>query len=202
MRLQNFINENLQNVADDLIHIINHKAKPFMKEFGNMYSKNNPENYIYRSISPNPSTFVIKTARQNRKPRLISQDLHKYLSKISKKIFGWDMRTQGVFTADSHTAWSFGVPSIFIALGEYKYVYSTSYHEAYLRYDKEAIIGKERYEQNKKDLYDIYKEKYKNKGLSNILKKGENFEAVFKCKEYLIIDPHFYQYIQGVKVTL
>jgi hypothetical protein len=50
--------------------------------------------------------------------------MHELLGDISKKYFGWNIRTEGVFTGSKKLALKFGQGNvyIFIPIGKYRYV--------------------------------------------------------------------------------
>jgi hypothetical protein len=73
MRFYNYINEIKTDIA------------PFLKEFGKNYDRNI---FIYRGVSNTPIKYIHKITRKDRKPRFIKKDLHDYLGKVSKQLWG------------------------------------------------------------------------------------------------------------------
>jgi len=189
MKFYSYINE--VTVRETLIYnkikeiLLNNNVKPFLKEFGKVYASNK---FIWRGNDYIPYVgFKLKNTRKNRKPRFISTDLHEYLSKLSKKLFGWDIRTEGVFTADSHSASRFGSESVFIPFGNYKYRYnSTSFMNVYQIYDTySSLVSSDKEKLDK--LTKMYANDYKDKGLAKVVKSKTEFEAIFKCDSYILI---------------
>ncbi len=192
MKFETYVNS---KQAQEIINIINTQAKPFLKEFSNPLKQGK---FIYRGLTfsnfPGAKQYMIKKTRKNRKPRYIRQDVHEYLSKISKELFGWDIRTKGVFTASKFLAEGYGNLSVFIPLGKYKYVYSTGFMLAYEYYiDKEK--NTEFTDQDKQELYDIFYKYYHTSKLQKKLLLGSSFEAIFQCKNHLLIKPNYFQSI-------
>ncbi len=185
MKFSDYINEEY-DVFYEIRDILIKNCKLFLKEFGKPYVAGK---YIWRGIMDpfGNNDYIIKNARTNRKPRFIDVELHKELSRVSKKLWGWDMRTEGVFTGSNDIANRFGKPGVFFPFGSYKYVYSKEYEDAYSEYNmfdikyKNEIVNK---------IENIYKNDYKTSGLPNELRKKSSFEAIFKCDKYMIVK-HF-----------
>ena len=135
MRLQHYITEAAMSdrTKGQLKDYIEKNCKQFLKEFGVRYVH---LSFIYRGMKTrNIKQFSIIKARTDRKPRYIEEDLHKYLCKISKELFGWNARTEGVFTGSANITNAYGQRDIFIPIGKYKYVYNTDVSEIYGLYD-------------------------------------------------------------------
>lgn len=186
-------------------HIAN-DCKPFLKEFGVKYAH---DFYIYRGLKRRSvKTADIIQSRTNRKPRLVSTKLHNYLNKIGKELFGWNIRSEGVFTGGYSVAKDYGKMFIFIPVGKYKYVYIDDTRDIYGLYDNfnywsnedEPYYGpengKEKEEELKEQIYHTYKNYYKTKGL--LTKTDNTFESIFKCKEYLVINTDHVETLRNI----
>ena len=177
---------------------IEKNCQPFLKEFGVRYAH---MFFIYRGMKTrNPKQFAIIKPRTDRKPRLIDIELHKYLNKIGKELFGWNVRTEGVFTGSGQVAKQYGDVNIFIPCGKYKYIYNPKVWKIYGLYDhydylndKDAPYYSDEKDKRRillNDIYGLYKKDYKASGLVNDLNRDQ-FEAIFKCKEYLLINTDY-----------
>lgn len=196
MRLQTYINEALSEFgARKLKDYIDKNCQPFLKEFGVRYAH---MTFIYRGLkTKNVKTYMKLKVHTDRKPRLVDPELHTYLNKIGKEIFGWNIRTEGVFTGGGAVAKSYGEVGIFIPIGKYKYVYVKDAYKIYGLYDQFDYLNDKNepyYEAEKgkansilDDIYDVYKNDYKTSGLVNDMNNNQ-FEAIFKCKDYIMIN--------------
>jgi len=211
-RLQQYINETTlsDRAKGQLSDYIANNCKPFLKEFGKDYIRNN---FIYRGLKgQNIKTFRVLKPRTDRLPRFINKDLHTFINKMGKKLFGWNIRSDGVFTGDHMKANIYGQKTIFIPSGNYKYVWIKDTDDIYDLYDrytyhtehlkniedftmksgnteiaksdtKDALTFLDNF---KLEIKDIYSKDYKTSGLKPNSTKY-NFEAIFKCKEYIVV---------------
>lgn len=130
MRFHNYINEEDMSKLKDFVQ---KKCKPFIKEFGKVYRDGY---FVYRGLKSGQfGGWIVKKARKDRKPRVVHPKTHEYLQELSKEIFGWNMRTEGVFCAYQYLSEHYGTSTIFIPIGKYEYVY---------------------YPNSPRDLYDLY----------------------------------------------
>lgn len=188
MRLKNYLNEGIQ---DKLIG----QAQPFFDEFGDQYRQGN---FIWRGKT-GVEGVELKKARKNRKPRIVNQKLHKILSEFTTDLFGWDARSEGVFTGGRLTASPYGQPCIFVPKGNYQYVWVENPEElVYPLYDEiTEWLNRDDYPESEVEklldkLKDVYRKNYKTSGLSEIL--GEpRYEAIFRCEEYFLITSSYWE---------
>jgi hypothetical protein len=212
MRLQQYILNEATDI-DKLREIISDHCQPFIKEFGKVYSSSAyHSSFIYRGMRKISGEYTIKKARTDRTPRFIDDKLHKFINDLGKKLFGWNIRTEGVFTGCYSKACNFGKPYIFIPIGKYKYVYIKDTYRVYQLYDMhvaesgflEAIEKKIQTSDDPKhekkrdkqlsilsdieeEIKDIYSTQYKTSGLSRMLKTDNDWEAIFKCNKYIAV---------------
>lgn len=178
MRLVNYLNEE-------------HKAKklaaPFLKEFGKEYASGN---YVWRGHKDVIQYYKLKKRRTNRKPRLLDQELHEFLGRISNQLFGWNVRQEGVFTGSEDIASDWGNSYIFIPLGKYEYIWTNKTLDIYDAYDRHYQAMKEGNEtlagEIRNELEKLYRTSYKTTELSRSL--NDSFEAIFNCDRYILID--------------
>ena len=226
MRLSKYITEDAYDDVRVLKHIVSRECKPFLKEFGVEYKH---DRCIWRGAKQYSKNITRIKTRQDRQPRY-NHFLHSYLSKISKKIFGWDIRTKGVFTGSVNVSKGYGKRYIFIPIGKYRYVWtdldSSDIYTMYDRYElfsrektyigfEEDEMSPEEYKKYKKDqetsinndledlendIYNEYKDMYETSGLN--LRSTKPFEAVFDCKEYLLINGDSYHIFKMAMMEL
>lgn len=189
MRFKKYLTEGVQDKLIDQI-------QPFLKEFREQYKDGN---FIYRGISSVQGGVKLKKARKDRKPKLIHQELHELLGEYTKELFGWNVRSEGVFTGDRNTAEEYGRSFIFIPKGNYEYIWVSEdkQFEIYNLYDEitsSLKSGKNilNIESSVDELKTLYKN-YRSDRLNNYLEKNRNFEAIFRCDEYFIIDPNYWE---------
>jgi len=207
MRLQSYINESLSDhQKNKLKKVLEDKCQPFLKEFGMRYVH---FDFIYRGLKRRTvNTIDIIKTRTDRKPRIVNNKLHTRLNKIGKELFGWNIRSEGVFTGGTKVTAAYGNVCIFIPVGKYKYVYNPDISKIYALYDEydnnewysdDYIPSDDKHSVEKwkdkrakieKKIYNIYKNDYKTSGLVNILNEFE-FEAIFQCKEYLVVNTNY-----------
>lgn len=188
MRFQQYLTE---DKAVDAI-------QPFLKEFEPAYQA---ERFIWRGFKNVTDKFTVVSAKKDREPRLVPQELHEFLGEISKKYFGWNARAEGVFTADERTVKRYGREYIFAPMGQYKYVWTLKKNEIYSLYDRYSGKFRDAPEEEVQKLKDelelYYKNHYLKGGLSSYLKgtseNQQDFEAIFSCDKYLLIDPDFWE---------
>lgn len=184
MRLINYLNEQGYKKVN---------IQPFLNEFGDVYQD---DLFIWRGTKDTIQSYKPKRVRKDRQPRLVSQELHEYLSNLSRELWGWDMRREGVFTGSSSITEMYGKPYIFIPVGEYEYVWTDDASETYSLYDSITDKGfnDEFVDEYLRELKDIYEQSYYTSGLSNFLDMGSthDWEAVFKCDQYLLFNSDFF----------
>jgi len=199
MKFQQYLNEeDVQKKKEELRLFIKDNCKPFIKEFGYLYKD---RKFIWRGYKRDIKDYKIFNIKKDRRPRIMTTEIHEFLSTIGKELFGWDIRKEGVFTADHHVSSTYGIPTVFIPIGNYKYIYvDLGYSDIYQYYDKANVsiaalnnwkrdrktdYWKKRPEELKnldremKDMLELWKEKiyneYKNEYKSTGLNKIINF---------------------------
>ncbi len=178
MRLYNYLNE------EKSIDKIRRLSEPFFKEFGDAYKN---DNFIWRGHNSVIDNFKTKKRRKGRKPRALSIKKHEYLNKISKELFGWNVRSEGVFCGYYGLATEWGTPYIFIPLGKYRYIWTTEYPDIYELYD--SFLD----DDIKKRLYHLYKENYKTNDLSKAIEQNASFESIFDCDFYVLVNKNYWE---------
>ena len=201
LKFEKFIKEELK-AGEETVQLISRECKPYIKEvktngvtyrgFKSMDNAQKVNSILYRH-----------TTRKARKPRFIPEELHKFMGKYLKKKFGWNPRTQGVFTASEITSRMFGQgggdrPRAIFPILNYKYILMRNLHltKMYRFYDVATEEGwfnpdfleKEGY---KKKIIDIMNQ-YKTSGLKNaVQEQGQTWECIIKCNSYYSL-PYVY----------
>jgi len=135
MRLQKYIdNQQFMNTVnwEKLKKILDKDCQQYIHEL------KNAKYLLLRGVKGSNIPLFIETKkiRKNRKPRLIMKDLHDRLGKDSKKIYGWNIRKEGLFTTKSREDASvWGKPVIIFPIGSFKYVWSDDVLDLYDAYD-------------------------------------------------------------------
>lgn len=203
MRLIQYLNESKVIVKDfealrknekQVVKLIEGNCKPFLKEFSNP---------LYRGVKTGKEMFIKKDRRKDRKPKDMPPVLHELLDEVFHDIFGWYVRSEGVFVSNEKKfASSYGFPYFFFPIGKYRYVYSPEVRDLYIttrdevfhrvRYDIEA--GQE-VTQRKYDIVEkAVKELYTNKKLNFMMDaRKTGMEVQFDCNSYYMLyspDPY------------
>jgi hypothetical protein len=171
--------------------ILNKECKPFVKEVGLLDSTIDKSNIfqrvLFRGFKDPPPDWRIEKAkvRTDRRPRYIPLPMHENLSKITKKMYGWNTRAEGLFTGSHEIASQFSTSGVrvVIPIGPIKYVYmgGEDLHNLYVHFDIGATGDIEA-------LTELVS-KYKTKGLRNYMKQNskERWECIVKCSSYYIM---------------
>lgn len=80
---------------------------------------------------------------------------------------------------------------IFIPLGNYRYIWTANFKRIYLLYDT-YVEGRANLEGVKRKLYQRYKEEYSTKGLMRTVSLNKEFEAIFDCDFYTLVNPDYW----------
>ena len=182
MRLQNYINEEKENIESIWIKLIK-DCKPFLKELKR--SNSISRQFFYRGSNKINADIIKIKPRNNRNPLNTPKKIHNYLDQEFKKKFGWKARSEGVFTTSNfHTG--YGKSHIFFPIGKYKYLYSQQILDLYSHlgggYIEDNYLTNQANIQTIKDAIDTYK----SKGMKRAMET--TFEVMFKCKEYYMVD--------------
>jgi len=192
MRLQQFITESSNFDTDhweELKNNLNRDCKPFIKEL------RGASELLYRGVkrSEIPDFYTIKTSRTNRRPRFVHMDLHNELGSYLKSKFGWNPRTEGLFTTKSiSNAYSWGKPVIIFPIGKFKYIWIENAHDLYGSYDSYSDLDpdsptRKLVFKNIKRIVDIeYNSTNLNKYLS--IPSHTTTECIIKCDRYYSIN--------------
>jgi len=179
----------------ETVDLIKKDCAPFLKEMG----KSQKGSFIYRGIKggvkSGPLPVEKRTSRKDRWPSDVPQEIHEYVDRELKAMFGWRPRSQGTFTSASFmTAAEFGIPSIFFPIGKYRYIWAPGIGDFIGELDRAEVIshvGKWRIEttissEERKNRIDDILDKYIDKNLPKAVMNRE--EIIFDCKSYYLID--------------
>jgi len=200
MRLQQFINETYLSTEnwEHLKGMLEKDCKPYIKEL------KGAKKLLLRGMKKYIEFYEIKNVRKNRKPRLIDKNLHIKLDNELNKIFGWKVRSQGLFTTTGKdVAKRWGDPCIVFPIGKFKYIWIDDTHDLYYGYDVwfDGPAGKGKYKSNNEKIWDKYIypsiNKYHDTDLNKFLKMPDNptdhaSECIIKCNKYYAINYEWY----------
>lgn len=177
MRLIKHLNEQ-STVIDHELNLIKHDCQPFIK-----MAKPCRGLAVRSAISLMSTNFIKKKTRIGRAPMSTPVGTHNMLNALFNKMFGWKVRSDGVFTYGHE---GFLYSHYFFPIGKFKFVYSPKVKDLYdylieLKYDlriqwEEISIMDVSYIMNT----------YTNKNLCAGIKGGKS-EIVYKCKEYYLL---------------
>ena len=185
MRLKRYIIEQDRDPAE-VLKVLKKFCKPYLKEVG-------IKDLLFpmRGMAGVRADFKRHMTRKNRISRFIPKEMHKAFDDLNKKIFGWRVRSEGLFTGSADTADIFGVTYFVAPAGKYRYVLlegKEDVNELYRLYDKlggmplDDAIG----------FYKVFLKRYDTKGLKQALKSGRSFECIFECDSYYTIGNRLY----------
>jgi len=146
-------------------------------------------NFLYRGFKITPvlkKGILKKVPRRDRVPRHINKELHKHLGEYSKKLFGWNTRSEGVFCTSRYGARGYGNPYAVVPINGFKYIVGNNIdmYRIFVKSEKEMEI-----EGLKRASEIILRKNYKDKGLEKYLKDMSSYwECIVKCNSYYIID--------------
>ena len=133
MRFDNYLREGNNTITDKEFSVLMKDIKFFLKE-----GRKNP---LYRASRNKTQTIDIISPRSNRKPLDIPLNIHNELNKSFKRVFGWNVRKEGVFCSGSiqHLT-HYGDIYYMFPIGKFKYVWSDEVSDilSYL-YDNDFI---------------------------------------------------------------
>jgi len=164
MKFRAFLTEQDFSI-DEIVKILEKDCKPYIKELKKA-KQSIKVNVLWRGIGRHVVGIEKFKARKNRRPLHTDPKLHKFLDKISKKIFGFPMRSQGVFTSTvADEASTFGIPHQFYPLGNFdaywapmvsdsKYMYP-SFIERYFILNFEQALSEYNHWIRNTDFWDI-----------------------------------------------
>jgi len=184
-------------------YIVNEKYSEINKQLDKILSECKPMvemvrksgyNYVYRS-SKSEYPLGKRKISGERKPRYIDKELHEILGGWSKEKFGWNMREDGLFCG-SLDLFPHTYNYIIFPIGTFKYAVHPDIDNLWSFFNKGLWSGyKEPRDEEEKDYYEkmekdmkVEFDKYRDKGLHNIMKSDKDWEVIIKCKEYYPID--------------
>jgi hypothetical protein len=183
-----------------------YKIRNECSEILNIYQRTYPD-CLYRA-SDDRFDFKAKTPRMDREPRDTEYDIHEVLNDAFNEIFGWNVRSEGVFTSSSFQyISSFGDNKyVIFPTNGFKYVYNKTGNDNIYPFirnvssmagffsDEEVIDGLKR----------LIKHEYTDKNLENVIKKSSYVEVVIKCNKYyaLYVDQNNLQFLANFLETM
>src|SRR5574343_1764759 len=156
------------------------------------------KHFLYRGIkkvhNEKQSVFMLKTRRNDRKPKNTSIELHNLFDITFNKIFHWKPRSQGVFcTTDYQTSTFYGYSYIGFPIDNFKYIYCENIRDTI---DLPGLVLKKMGHYNienwqspifVKELEEFVKENFTDKDLKSLLSKASDTEVILDCDEYYCV---------------
>ena len=152
--------------------------------------------YLFRGIGKKIHEFEVFKTRKDRLPRDTPIEIHNRLDNAFNKKFGWKVRSEGVFVAGDYAeAKYYGYPHIFIPLTPFEYVSSNKIKDLYAHLETEGYIDDKIATDNyltDEEINKIVNTYKKNDDIYNIV--INNIEVIFKCNQYILIDPYYFMF--------
>jgi hypothetical protein len=192
----------LESFLDDqLIELIHKECKPWLSEIDD-FNITTVVNPVFRGVNQSIGLYRIMkgTRASDRTPKLTQKEVFEIFDKAFADRFGWWVRSKGVFTGSERVAYSYGSNQyVFMPMGKYRYVWSTKYSKVWhnlttpenwkMMTDKERKIHLDDQEQVAKMAVRYYKDR----NIRGVMRTDNvKFEAIFECKNYLLIDKDIY----------
>ena len=189
MRLEQYLTEEFDADFEKTYDILKRDCLKFLKESKGLL--------LYRGTNKGVSDRIVKrSVRQNRLPLDMPLDYHREFDKELYKKFHWYPRTQGVFaTSDSLEAGNFGLSYLFFPIGNYKYVWSSSYYDIWVKFKQafpEIYSSSSTSYKHKEDHLKWIKNAvstYINNKLYDAIVAGH--EISFKCDNYYLVNEYY-----------
>lgn len=101
---------------------------PFIKELKSTKSYR----FLYRGTEKRVDVIRKIRRRKDRTPKDMPYDVHTFLDDSFERVFGWNARSEGVFTTSSSMeATTYGDAHMFFPIGKYNYVWSKKHEDLY-----------------------------------------------------------------------
>lgn len=211
MRFKEYINEALTPQKwEELKTVLERDCMPYIKETKGCQS-------LLRRGSKDMFLFYgKKTQRQDRKPRMVDQDIHQMMDDWTKKNWGFRARSTSTFATNrEHNARMYGSPFFMFPIGNFKYAWNDNVTELYKVYDGWNFYWHETFNHtndNSTSVYDEIDEEqakeitfnervvpilqdYKTRDLNKLLRqRGDKqgfAECIVNCKSYYLVNPEW-----------
>jgi hypothetical protein len=191
MRLSNFVVD-AHNLNEGVLSKLLKNMSSECSEILNIYQDTFPDCLFRASDELSLFNLMERTPRMDREPRDSPKQIHKMLNEMFEELFGWKVRSEGVFTTSSFLyADIFGRHKYYIfPTNGFKYVYNkTGYDRIYtfLRSFFNAS-GKVKSDFSEKEITDVLKRlikhEYTDKNLKKAIKEASDVEIIIKCNKY------------------
>lgn len=180
---------------ETLRNLIDENCGQWLKE------KGHPKTLLFRGTSQVPVMWDFKSPRTDRRPRLISKRLHDFLNVELKKKFGWNVRSEGLFTTANYgKAKIWGDVGIVMPVGNFKYIWmlKDDTTQLYNLFDDDVLSIFDTISDDEKEKFHKMFNKYRTDNLKRYLADpGNAGECIIKCDKYLLIHPEWKETILG-----
>ncbi len=199
MRLIRHLNEASELEENLLLELIHKECKPWLKEIGN-FNITVVKNPVFRGVEQSIRLFrVLKgTRRTDREPKLTQKEVFEIFDKAFADRFGWWVRSKGVFTGSEHVSDTYGTSYVFFPMGKYRYVWSNEYNKIWHNlthpdtWEMMTDTGRKKHLISQKIDAAADVKFYNNKNIKAAMRKNRSFEAIFECKQYLLMERSTY----------
>jgi hypothetical protein len=186
MRLSNFVidthnlNEGYAPVKIDILKDIFADCSDIMKIYYHTWPN------CLRRASEKSFSFKKVTPRTNRKPLDTNPEIHDAMDKVFKELFGWNVRSEGVFTtANLGYVHQFGpYRYIIFPMNGFKYVYNKRGEDTIYPYIHNVMYDHGVTRETVDILKDLVKRDYVTTGIEKAIMDEEDVEIVIKCDRY------------------
>lgn len=188
MRLSNFVIDtcNLNEGIDVSKHL--KKIRNECSEILNIYKDTFPD-CLFRA-SFDRFDFKVITPRMDRKPRDTREDVHEILDEMFYDIFGWKVRSEGVFTSPNlFYVDIFGKHIYYIfPTNGFKYLYNRTGSDNIYPFIRNVRtqIGMDGFSDREvmDGLKRLIKHEYTDRNLERVIKNESQVEVILKCNKY------------------
>lgn len=181
------------------VEILDADIEPFLKKnckpILNLYKSVNNK-FLWRGIRGMGHVRTgILNVRQNRQSMNTNADVHRILNKLTKEMFGWKMRSEGLFTTTSKfEAIRYNAPYMIFPIGNFKFLYHPGWYDSFV--NVKMTGGDTSIAKKEGNLEDVVREKWleadggwTDKNLKAAFNKETTggTEVIIKCKKYVAI---------------
>jgi len=169
------------NGPDEFDEFLEKNCSKFLEETGGRK--------LYRGVrNPIGDTFI-GTPRKNRRPKDTPKEIHDSLDDFFDQTFGWNARSEGLFTTGSRRfASTYGLVYEIYPLGEYRFLWAPKIRDLYIRIEEKFESSQHAFDKDptEDEIYafcdDVVSE-YRDDNLEKAIESGN--EIMIDCNKYI-----------------